>query len=85
MKYVEWSICVVVVYRELLRDFLRGEGRLRGRICLKDLYLLDNSRPLFYQYSMAAVRTSNSAVFGLYFNLALAPNAFVNREITSQL
>jgi len=32
---------------------------------------------------MAAIRTPDSAVFGLYFNLALAPNAFVNRNITS--
>ena len=73
----------MVVYRERLRDFLRGEGRLRGRICLKDLHFLDDSRSLLYQYSMAAVGTPDSAVLGLYFNFALAPNAFVNREITS--
>lgn len=34
---------------------------------------------------MAAIRTPDSPVLGLYLNLALAANAFVNRKITWQL
>jgi hypothetical protein len=66
-----------LLYGDLLLAFLRA--------FLQHLHRFYDRGPLFYQYTMTAVRTPDTAVFRFYFNLALTTYTFINREITSRI
>jgi hypothetical protein len=86
MTYVEFIVSwLCMSFTVLLVSTVRRSVESFKGVFLQYLDLFYDRRALFYQYAMPAVRTPDTAVFRLYFDLALTAYTFINREITSRI
>jgi hypothetical protein len=84
--YVELTVLwFCMLFTVLLVSTMRRSVASFKGVFLQYLDLFYDRGPLFYQYTMTAVRTPDTAVLRFHFDLALTAYAFINREITSRI